>query len=125
MLLDTLPDAPEGRLTGRLAFVYAAALLPITAALSVVGITGGTFLFISQIVGLGFVVLGWTFLRLRSEKAARRLFLASILYLPAVLGLMVVDMDKRSAADNVVTHSPAESHDSAISQHSARISRLR
>jgi protoheme IX farnesyltransferase len=83
----------EGRITGRLAFVYAAALLPITAALSVWGVTGGIFLVLSQAVGIGFVWLGWAFLRIRSQRTARRLFLASILYLPAVLGLMVVDMD--------------------------------
>jgi protoheme IX farnesyltransferase len=84
---------PEGHLTGRLAFVYAAALLPITAVLSVIGVTGGLFLVTSQVVGIGFVALSWIFLRSRSEGAARRLFLASILYLPIVLGLMVTDMD--------------------------------
>jgi len=88
----------EGRVTGRLAFIYAAALLPITAALSAAGITGGTFLLASQVVGVAFVSLGWVFLRARSRQAARRLFLASILYLPVVLGLMVVDMDDRDAA---------------------------
>jgi len=88
----------EGRVTGRLAFVYAAALLPITAALSAAGVTGGTFLLASQIVGIAFVSLGWVFLRARSRQAARRLFLASILYLPIVLGLMVFDMDDRDAA---------------------------
>ncbi|MFV2071680.1 MAG: heme o synthase [Thermoanaerobaculales bacterium] len=89
---------PEGLVTGRLAFVYAAALLPITAALSVVGITGGAFMLASQVAGLAFLVLGWVFLRARSEAAARRLFLASILYLPVVLGLMVIDMNDRATA---------------------------
>ena len=96
----------EGRVTGRLAFVYAAALLPITAALSALGVTGGTFLLASQIVGVAFVSLGWAFLRARSRQSARRLFLASILYLPVVLGLMVVDMDDRDAVHE--THSTAE-----------------
>lgn len=82
----------EGRLTGRVAFVWAAALLPVTAALSVAGVTGGTFLVASQVVGLAFLALGWVFLRERSRLSARRLFLASILYLPAVLGLGVADM---------------------------------
>ena len=85
----------EGRLTGRLAFLYAAALLPITAALSVAGVAGGAFLVTSQVFGLGFVALGWVFLRDRSQQSARRLFLASILYLPVVLGLGVVDMNPR------------------------------
>ena len=96
----------EGRVTGRLAFVYAAALLPITAALSASGITGGTFLLASQVVGVAFVWMSWVFLRARSRQAARRLFLASILYLPVVLGLMVFDMDKRNAVHE--THSAAE-----------------
>jgi len=39
--------------------------------------------------------LGWVFFRERSRQSARRLFLASILYLPVVLGLGVADMDHR------------------------------
>jgi protoheme IX farnesyltransferase len=85
----------EGRVTGRLAFIYAAALLPVTAALSVAGVTGGAFLAGSQVVGLAFLFLGWIFLRDRSLVAARRLFLASILYLPVVLGLGVADLSHR------------------------------
>jgi protoheme IX farnesyltransferase len=86
----------EGRLTARLAFLYAAALLPITAALSAFGVTGIAFLVTSQAIGLAFVGLGWVFLRARNQPAARRLFLASIIYLPVLLGLMVVDMDDRA-----------------------------
>ncbi len=88
----------EGRLTGRLALIYAAALLPITAALSTTGVTGVTFLVASQIAGMGFVALGWVFLRDRSRQSARRLFLASILYLPVVLGVGVIDMDHQQDA---------------------------
>jgi len=86
----------DGRLTGRLAFLYAAALLPITAALSAFGVTGGAFLVTSQAIGLAFVGLGWVFLRARNQPTARRLFLASILYLSVLMGLMVVDMDDRA-----------------------------
>jgi protoheme IX farnesyltransferase len=93
----------EGRLTGRLAFLYAAALLPITAALSAFGVTGGAFLVTSQAAGIAFVGLGWIFLRARSQRAARRLFLASILYLPVLLGLMVVDIDDRAVRGGKVT----------------------
>jgi len=93
----------EGRLTGRLAFLYAAALLPITAALSAFGVTGGAFLITSQTVGLAFVCLGWVFLRARNQPTARRLFLASILYLPVLMGLMVVDMDDRAVRGGEVT----------------------
>ncbi len=85
----------EGHVTGRLAFVYAAALLPITAALSAAGVTGATYLVASQVFGLAFLALGWVFLRDRSQQSARRLFLASILYLPVVLGFGVADIDHR------------------------------
>ena len=45
---------------------------------------------------VAFVGLGWAFLRARNQPAARRLFLASIIYLPVLLGLMVIDMDDRA-----------------------------
>ena len=99
----------EGRLTGRLAFLYAAALLPITAALSAFGVTGGAFLMSSQAVGLAFAGLGWLFLRTRSQQTARRLFLASILYLPVLLGLMVVDVDDRAVRGGEISVASARS----------------
>jgi len=96
----------EGRVTGRLAFVYAAALLPVTAALSAVGVTGGAYLAASQIVGVVFLALGWVFLRDRSQASARRLFLASVLYLPIVLGLGVADIDHRHDVATTLSGSP-------------------
>jgi heme O synthase-like polyprenyltransferase len=90
----TSVDHP-GALTARLAFIYTVALLPITASLTMTGVSGSIFLVTSQVLGLGFVVLGWRFLRLRADLAAKRLFLASIIYLPVLLGLMVADMDDR------------------------------
>ena len=81
----------DGDLTGRLAVLYAAALLPITAALSWTGLSGTVFLVCSQLLGIGFAIVGWKFLRLRSQTAARRLFLASIVYLPLLMVLMVGD----------------------------------
>jgi protoheme IX farnesyltransferase len=81
----------DGGLTGRLAVLYAAALLPITAALSWIGLSGTVFLVCSQLLGVGFALVGWKFLQLRSQTAARRLFLASIIYLPLLMVLMVGD----------------------------------
>ncbi len=81
----------DGDLTGRLAVLYAAALLPITAALSWTGLSGTVFLVSSQLLGAGFALVGWKFLRLRSQTAARRLFLASIVYLPLLMIVMVGD----------------------------------
>lgn len=88
---------PDGAVTGRAAFVHALALLPITGALAAAGVSGTTYLVLSQVVGLGFVTLGWAFARRRVRLTARRLFFASIIYLPLLLGLMVTDMDDRLA----------------------------
>ncbi len=90
-------DRP-GTLTARLAFIYTLSLLPITAALALSGVSGGAFLIASQLLGIGFAALSWRFLRQRGNAAARRLFLASIIYLPLLLGLMVADMDDRISA---------------------------
>jgi len=86
---------PDGAVTGRAAFIHALALLPLTGALAAAGVTGMTYLVASQLVGVAFVALGWTFARNRVRLTARRLFLASIIYLPVLLALMVSDMDDR------------------------------
>jgi protoheme IX farnesyltransferase len=88
---------PDGAMTGRAAFIHALALLPVTGALAAAGVTGTTYLVSSQVVGLGFAALGFAFARQRVQLTARRLFLASIVYLPVLLGLMVGDMDDRLA----------------------------
>jgi heme O synthase-like polyprenyltransferase len=72
-------------------------LLPVTAALSWIGVSGSTFLISSQLLGLAFSAIGWQFLRRRSDSAARRLFLASIAYLPLLLTLMVIDRGDSSS----------------------------
>ena len=85
---------PEGHLTGRMALLYAAALLPITAALCWAGLSGTVFLIASQILGIGFAVLGRRFLLGRTDRSARRLFLASLVYLPLLLVVLVGDMSE-------------------------------
>jgi len=75
----------SGAITARLAMLYAGSLLPVTAALSWSGVSGTTFLVSSQLLGLAFTALGWQFLRQRTDRTARRLFLASIAYLPLLL----------------------------------------
>ena len=105
---------PDGSMTGRAVLIHAIALLPITGALAAIGVTGMTYLVLSQIVGLAFAALGLTFARQRVRLTARRLFLASIIYLPVLLGLMVFDMDDRLARLAGIeisrgTHAAAES----------------
>lgn len=97
---------PGGSGTARSAFVYAAALLPLAAAGWAIGLSGETYLIGSQLLGLAFAWAGWRFVVRRTDAAARRLFFASLLYLPLVLGLMVADMDGRVARGAFVGHEP-------------------
>ncbi len=110
-MLPAVDDA--GALTGRMAFVWAMSLLPLTAGLTVAGVTGTMFLAGSLTLGAAFAWLGLRFARDRSRPVARRLFLASVLYLPALLGLMVVDMDDR-VVQGAYLRTPAGVTDTAV-----------
>ena len=81
---------PDGRSTARQAVFYCAALLPVSLAPTLIGLTN-TWYFAAAL-GLGLLFLGLTlkFARTRAVADARRLFLASIIYLPLLWILMIV-----------------------------------
>jgi protoheme IX farnesyltransferase len=81
----------DGASSGRQALLYAAALLPVTLAAGLFAQAGMVFLWGALAAGLAFFVCAALFARRREVAWARRLFLASVLYLPAVLALMVWD----------------------------------
>ncbi len=81
----------DGSSTGRQALLYSAALLPVTLAAGLFAGAGPVFLWGGLAAGLAFLAGAALFARRREVAWARRLFLASVLYLPAVLGLMVFD----------------------------------
>lgn len=80
---------PDGRSTGRQAALYCAALLPVSLAPTLIGLTG-TFYFAAALT-LSLLFLGLTikFARTRAVPDARRLFFASIIYLPILWILMI------------------------------------
>jgi len=82
---------PDGRRTGRQALVYAAALWPVSLMPAAVGLAGIPYSAVATLLGGAFIALSATFARERSMASARRLFLASILYLPLLLGALVAD----------------------------------
>lgn len=87
-----LPSAdPSGRLTGTLAVVYIAALLPLGAIFFLSGMGGWIFLLGSLLLGSAFFGLGVRLARTRERRVARALFLGSIAYLPLLLGLLLLD----------------------------------
>ncbi|MGH9315615.1 MAG: heme o synthase [Thermoanaerobaculia bacterium] len=82
---------PDGRSTGRQMILYCVALLPATLMAGVLSSAGAGYLWGAVTLGLLFLACSARFAWTRSLAAARGLFLASVLYLPVLLGLMVFD----------------------------------
>jgi protoheme IX farnesyltransferase len=82
---------PDGRSTARQAVVYAAALLPVSLAPTLVGMTGTIYFAGALILSLLFLGLSLRFAQSRSSADARRLFFGSITYLPLLWMLMIAD----------------------------------
>jgi heme o synthase len=82
---------PDGRRTGQQALLYAAALWPVSILPAVVGLADWPYSAVATLLGAGFIVLSAAFARDRSMETARRLFFYSIIYLPLLLGALVVD----------------------------------
>jgi protoheme IX farnesyltransferase len=80
---------PDGRSTARQSVAYAAALLPVSLAPTLLGMSSATYFVGALVLTLAFVLLTLQFARTRSEKDARRVFFGSITYLPILWGLMI------------------------------------
>ena len=82
---------PDGRSTARQTVLYTAALLPVALAPTLVGMAGTVYFAGALVLTLGFLVMSMRFARTRAVRDARRLFFASITYLPVLWILMIVD----------------------------------
>ena len=82
---------PDGLRTGQQALLYAAALLPVSLAPTVVGLAGWIYFGLALVLGIGLIILSAAFARSRTDRSARTLFLASIIYLPLIWTAMVLD----------------------------------
>jgi heme o synthase len=82
---------PDGRSTARQAVIYALALLPVSAAPTLVGMAGPIYFAGALALSLLFVGLTLKFAATRSIPDARRLFFGSITYLPLMWMLMIAD----------------------------------
>jgi protoheme IX farnesyltransferase len=82
---------PDGRSTGRQAALYAAALLPLSLAPTLLGMTGQVYFAGALVLTLAFAGLAVRFAATRSIPDARLLFFASIIYLPLLWILMIGD----------------------------------
>ncbi len=82
---------PDGGSTGRQAILYASALVPVSLLPATLGLGGATYFLGALALGLLFLAYSVAFSVSFSRPAARRLLLASVVYLPALLVVMVVD----------------------------------
>ncbi len=81
----------EGRSTGGPIVSHCLALLIVGILPALVGMAGSVYLFGALAFGLAFLGCGIHMAIARSAAGARRLLLASLVYLPAVLALMALD----------------------------------
>ena len=90
-LLMLPQNDPQGRRAARQILVTSLALLPISLLPTLLGQMGWVYFLGALPLGLGLLYYGVLTAKVRSNALARRLLLASVLYLPLVFGLMIVD----------------------------------
>ena len=82
---------PEGLRTSRQVLLYGAVLVPVSLMPSLLGLMGTVYFVGALALGLAYFGFGLGFARSRTTPGARWLMLASVLYFPAVLLVMLLD----------------------------------
>jgi protoheme IX farnesyltransferase len=82
---------PDGMSTGRQIILYASTLIPVSLFPFLFGMSGRIYLVGALILGCWFLYTGVRVALDLTNARARRVLLASIVYLPAIYGLMVFD----------------------------------
>jgi protoheme IX farnesyltransferase len=87
-----LPIQDEGlHTTTRQIILYSLTLIPMTLLPIALGMAGVIYFGAAVVLGVAFCGLGMVYAKSRSRADARRLFLASIVYLPALLASLALD----------------------------------
>ncbi len=82
---------PSGVVASRQILIYSAALVPAALMPTMVGTLGITYFLGAFLLSGGFLVLAIRLYRNRTNGNARMLFLASLVYLSVLIGLMIFD----------------------------------
>jgi heme o synthase len=82
---------PEGRITGRQAVANSLALLIVSLTPTAAGLAGTVYLVGAVFLGLAFSAVAVWAAAERTPRAARALFLASLVYLPGICALLLAD----------------------------------
>ena len=84
-------EDPGGRSTAFQMVNYSAALIPVSLLPTIVGLAGRVYLAGAIVLGIGMLALSIRFAQHRTPLHARRLFLASLAYLPLLWVLMLAN----------------------------------
>ena len=82
---------PDGASTARQMIAYSAGTIPVSLIPTLVGMAGPIYFTGAFLLGAMMLALSIDFARHRSIQRARRLFFATLVYLPAILVLLVAD----------------------------------
>ena len=82
---------PEGRLTAQQIVIWTLLLVPVSLFPVALGTTGAHYFYGAFAIGLLFLASSIAAAFTHSRLGARRLLLASVVYLPVLFGLMVMD----------------------------------
>lgn len=82
---------PEGRVTGQQIVVYTLLLIPVSFLPFAIKLAGVVYLFGAILLGAVFLYYACRAAFGRTSRQARELLLASVLYLPVLFGLMVLN----------------------------------
>ena len=82
---------PDCRSTARQIVIYGIALIPVSLAPAILGMSGRLYLFGALLLGLWFLYSGVRVALERTLVRARGVLITSVLYLPLIYGLMLLD----------------------------------
>lgn len=82
---------PDGRVTGQQIIAYTIMLLPVSLLPTMLAVSGKVYFYGAIILGLLFLGSSIRAALSRSNQHARQLLLASVIYLPLLFGLMVLN----------------------------------
>jgi protoheme IX farnesyltransferase len=78
-------------MTGRQIILYSVSLITVSLMPAILGMAGVLYFVAALLLGIAFCGFGVVCARSRKRADARQLFLASIIYLPALLAAMMID----------------------------------
>jgi protoheme IX farnesyltransferase len=89
ILMLPVVEPAEGRMTARQIVIWTLLLVPVSLFPAALGTTGAVYFYGAFVLGLLFLVTSIHAALSNTRRGARRLLLASVLYLPVLFGLMV------------------------------------